>query len=330
MPDTPTTSPTWQETFLGGSEAAEARIFSSLIERMAEVQSRNSAQAPAGQRLRTLHAEILAGVDDAVFEVAPDLPADLAQHHFQPGAQLRATVRLSFASGVPHGGAKRDMRGAAIRLHLPGDQVHELLLTNFPVSHARTAEQFVAFASIMSGAKALILPRLLWNLGLSETLRLLGNLKQATGVTRRLSQESFWTRGALLWADAGPVRLQLHPASPEAEPATPPTDIAGDFAHELAQRDVVYHLSAQRYVSEALTPIEDGCTGWDATQVPFVRIATLRIARRDLRTPEAQATQKAVDATPFNPWYAPAAFRPLGNLNRIRRDVYAASAARWR
>lgn len=328
--NTPTTpAARWHETYLGGSEAAENRLFAGLVQRMHTVQERNSAQAADGRKLRTLHAEILAGVDDAELAVAPDLPADLAQHHFQPGERLRCTVRLSHASGLPHGGARRDMRGAALRLHLPDGGVHELLLTNHPVSHARDAKQFVDFATIMSGSRALLLPRLLFTMGPSEMLRILRNLKSATSVTHRLVDESFWSRGALLWGGAGPVRLKLHPATAAGTRQPAPSDLAADLAAQLAERDVVYRLSAQRFVDEATTPIEDGCTGWDDASVPWVPLATLTITRRDLRSGQARATQEAVDATPFNPWHAPAAFRPLGNLNRVRREVYAASAGRW-
>ncbi|MGA0571157.1 hypothetical protein ACO2Q9_10600 [Variovorax sp. VNK109] len=329
MNNTTNTAPRWREAWLGGSEAAENKLFDELVGRMHDVQHRNLAQTSGGRNLRTLHAEILAGVDNAVLAVSPDIPSDLAQHHFQPGAQIRCTVRLSNASGVPHGGSKRDMRGAALRLHLPGGGVHELLLTNFPISHARDAEQFVDFACIMSGPKALVLPRLLFTLGPAETLRVLRNLSTATGVTRRLADESFWSRGALLWGDAGPVRLKLHPAARSNPDGPAPSDLAADFATQLAAHDVVYQLSAQRFVDEATTPIEDGCTGWAEGAVPFVKLATLTISRRDLASAQAIAMREAVDATPFNPWNAPSASRPLGNLNRVRRTVYDASARNW-
>ncbi|MBN9411226.1 MAG: hypothetical protein J0H69_18940 [Burkholderiales bacterium] len=329
MSDTTTPARQWRETWMNGSEAAESRLFEELVMRMRDVQLRNQAQVSDGRKLRTLHAEILAGVDDAIFEVADDVPPDLRQHHFQPGARLRCTVRLSNASGIPHGGRKPDMRGAALRLHLPDGNVHELLLTNYPVSHARDAVQSVQFASIMSGARSLLLPRLLFTFGPAEMLRILRNLKSATGATRRLADESFWSRGALLWGDAGPVRLKLHPAVPPVSGMHAPPDLSSDFAQTLLQGDVLYQLSAQRYVDDVMTPIEDGCTGWDESTVPFVKIATLTLSTRDLRSPAAMATAQAVDATPFNPWNAPDAFRPLGNLNRIRRTVYDASAARW-
>lgn len=60
-----------------------------------------------------------------------------------------------------------------------------------------------------------------------------------------------------------------------------------------------------------------------------VRIATLVIPEQDPEAPEALAAKTEVDGEAFNPWNAPDEFRPLGNLNRARKSVYAASAAHW-
>ena len=58
-------------------------------------------------------------------------------------------------------------------------------------------------------------------------------------------------------------------------------------------------------------------------------MATLTIPAQNTLDPNGRATRERVDTLAFNPWHAPAEFRPLGNLNRARRTVYAASAREW-
>ena len=89
-----------------------------------------------------------------------------------------------------------------------------------------------------------------------------------------------------------------------------------------AQAPVRFALHVQRFVSETATPIEDGAVEWTS---PWTPVATLTIPRQNLD----DASRDHVDGLAFSPWHAPADFRPLGNLNRARRAVYAASAAAW-
>ncbi|MFO0670598.1 MAG: hypothetical protein U0235_13365 [Polyangiaceae bacterium] len=47
----------------------------------------------------------------------------------------------------------------------------------------------------------------------------------------------------------------------------------------------------------------------------------------DLTSPEAAAREGECNAQAFTPWNGLAAHRPLGNIMRVRRVVYDASAA---
>ena len=66
------------------------------------------------------------------------------------GRALSRTVRFSNASGAPARLQARPARRRAPREVSPDEQ-HDLLATNFPVSHARDARQFVAFAVATAG-----------------------------------------------------------------------------------------------------------------------------------------------------------------------------------
>ncbi|MDE1146698.1 MAG: hypothetical protein PW843_08750 [Azospirillaceae bacterium] len=174
--------------------------------------------------------------------------------------------------------------------------------------------------------------RLVAAFGEAETQRMMANIRQGFRPCPSLALERFWSRGAVLWSGQ-PVRFDLRPV-PDAPPATGapadgPDALRLELAARLAAGDVRYRLALQRYVDEENTPIEDGTVEWREEVSPPVAVATLTIPQRDLLDEAARAQAAAVDALAFNPWNAPAEFRPLGNLNRARGVVYGMSARRW-
>lgn len=324
----------WREEFEGGSAAAEQAVFAALAARMLRVQAGNRAKAGAPAPLRTLHAKMILGVADARLRFVDDLPGDLATGWARPGAEYPAAVRLSNASGAIRADTERDMRGLAVRVTVAADAFQDLLMTNYPVSHARDARQFVTFAEAMAGHRALLLPRLLWRLGPAEALRMLRNVAAASArAPGSLARETYWSRGALLWCTSGPVRYLARPGGDAAEAPAPSRDdrnyLHGEIAHRLRHGDVVFNLCVQRYVDAQATPIEDGAAAWTEAASPPVRVATLTIPRQDVDDEAGRAAARAVDAIAFNPWNLADGFRPLGNLNRARGPVYGASAAQW-
>jgi hypothetical protein len=322
--------PTWSERFDGGSAAEEIKLFEELADCMAVVQQRNQSAAGAQCPMRTLHAKIVAGITGARLELDGDLPDMFRVRYMQPGAHIPALVRLSNASGVPQADTKADMRGIALRL-LPVDEpFHDLLMTNFPASHARNARQFVDFAVIASGDKATMMERLLERFGPAETQRMLTNIQTGMRPCHTLAREHYWSRGAYLWGDQ-PVRYALHPVDEGIESAEAVGDdgLFDDLARRLQRADIRFRFAVQPYVSEELTPIEDASIPWTEEASTSIPIGTLVLPRQDLLSVAALATKEEVQNLAFNPWNCPADFRPLGNLNRARGVVYGSSAARW-
>ncbi len=322
----------WTEIYEGGSPETEKEIFRQLAQTMLAVQEANRQKAGAVQASRALHAKVIAAVSNAVLSIDENLPESLRVGHFQPGASLAAAVRFSNASGVPQPDGTPDMRGVAVRLDTGAGTFHDLLMTNFPVSHARNARQFVEFASIASGDRTQMMARLEQAFGQSEAKRLVEAIAKGMRPSRSIALERFWSRGAILWGSA-PVRFNL---IPDADAVDAPFDIAArgeglreELAARLAERDVRYRLAIQHYKSELVTPIEDGAVEWTEIASPSIEIATLRIPKQDIQGVDGRHQMSAIDALAFNPWNAPALFRPLGNLNRARRDVYGATARHW-
>ena len=220
-----------------------------------------------------------------------------------------------------------------MRVSVTGDEVHDLLMTNYPVSHARDAEQFVAFARTMSGNRALGVVKLAFAVGPGEAIRMLCNILDASNrPVSSLALESFWSRSAILWGAAGPMRYLIRPTPAAASTAddvetTDPDFLRKELAGRLAQGDVTYEFCLQRFVDEAQTPIEDAAVAWSEAVAPPVVVGRLVTPAQDVLGAEADAIAGQVDQMAFNPWLTTDDFRPLGNLNRARRAVYDASAS---
>jgi hypothetical protein len=324
-------APSWREIFAGGSPESEKRMFDAFSKDVRKIHDR-VAYKTGRSELRTLHAKILVGVRNAALHVDHDLPIEFAAGYFKPGECFSITARFSNASPMCLGDARKDMRGVVLRIDLRNGRCHDLLMTSYQVSHARDARQFIEVAKIATGPRALILPRLVYKLGLAETRRIIANIKAGSRAVESIASLQFWSRAALLWGDAGPIRYTLRPflASEGKKPNGEDPDYLGnEFAERLLRGEIRYRLAFQRFLDEVSTPIEDGAVEWRESQSPYVDVATLVIPQQDLRSDEARAVKAAVDGLAFNPWNCPAPFRPLGNLNRARGPVYAASAAGW-
>src|SRR6201999_1678994 len=107
----------------------------------------------------------------------------------------------SNASGAGQADYKKDLRGVALRVKVSDTEQHDLLATNFPVSHARDARQFVAFAKATAGGivgKAFGLAGLVFRFGPGEVIRMLKNVSTARNhKPASLALETYWSRGAI-------------------------------------------------------------------------------------------------------------------------------------
>ncbi|GAA3052695.1 peroxidase family protein [Streptomyces glomeratus] len=323
------------ERYQGGSPEAERLVFERLAKELMEVQIRNGRAAGGGVS-RAFHAKAPLAVENARLRFHDDLPADLRVGFARPGAEYPAIVRLSNASGIRQGDGSPDLRGAAVRVRVTERESHDLLATSHPVSHARDAREFVAFARAMAGARTPLqkafglFVKLPLAVGLVTANRMRRTVRAATRHTvTSLAAETYFSRGAVLWGAAGPVRYLLRPA-PGTAPALPPDRKDPDFLHrEIAQRlartDVVFELCVQRFVDERRTPVEDASVEW--AHAPVVPVARLTVPSQDVDEARARAAAERIDALSFNPWYTTDEFRPLGNINRARKAAYRASSA---
>ena len=117
-------------------------------------------------------------------------------------------------------------RGIAVRVAVSAEESHDLLATNWPVSHAKDAREFVAFAKAMAGARTPLqaafglFVKLPLAVGLATATRMRRNVRAATRhAVTSLAGETYWSRAISSSFSSTARASPGRPASPYASPS---------------------------------------------------------------------------------------------------------------
>ena len=134
----------------------------------------------------------------------------------------------------------------------------------------------------------------------------------------------YWSTTPYQFGRGRAVKYIVMPSSPSKStlPATlTDTYLRDAMQAHLAQRDATFDFMIQVQADSRTMPIEDASVEWKREESPYVPVARIRIPRQPLKD-ETRCEQVA-----FNPWNCLAEHRPLGSMNRARREIYQAMAA---
>ena len=87
----------------------------------------------------------------------------------------------------------------------------------------------------------------------------------------------------------------------------------------IAEAEACFDFMVQFQIDSVRMPIEDATAEWDEQDAPYAPVAKIRIPQQRVDDPERA---DACERFAFNPWHCPTEHRPLGNLNRARREIY--------
>src|SRR5262245_57243386 len=223
---------TWSEKYEGGTPEAERRIFERYAHEFLRIQFKQKRKTKANNIERASHAKMLLGVVNATLRILPEAPEPYRVGFFQPGKEYPVTMRFSNANSAHQADTERDLRGAALRIRVSDEETHDLFVANYPTAHVRNARQFVAFAKTLAGHRWLLIPSMVLRLGPWQAFRTACNLWASTRrQVRSLAIETYWSRGAILWGSAGPIRYLLRPAG-DPPGAPKPRNPGADYLRE--------------------------------------------------------------------------------------------------
>jgi hypothetical protein len=324
-------------------------MLDDLAKRMQRMQDRAREKArkraAPGELRRGFHAKGI-GVRGR-FQISSAIPKDLQVGFFQPGATYDALVRFSNARGEVLGDLGKDQRGIAVRVKTIPDvrlstsdssNIQDFLMTNTPISFARSPVQFIEVGQILLEGIAGVVPRLVKKYGFKEARRILGVFLAPVISFRPLQSNTYWSRTSFQFGKQ-PVRFLLRPIAGTRIPSLGRqlTGVVRSLRQGGAQKEhyvqerlrdalrageVCFDFCVQCFVDERRTPIEHAYIEWKESDAPPIPIATLVIPKQELDA----RLQADIEHMAFNPWNT-VDLTPLGLINLARKRVYDASAA---
>jgi len=301
-----------------------------------------------GHAVRAVHAKAH-GIAKGTLTVADGLPPELAQGLFAAPGRYEAIIRLSTnpgdilddSIGLPRGLALKVIGVGGERLAgSDGDTTQDFIMVNGPVFAAPDAKAFSKNLKLLAsttdkaeGGKKLLSGVLR---AFEATLEAVGlesaTLKQMGGAANvHPLGETYFSQTPFRYGDHI-AKFQLAPVSPALTRLTGDIVATADRPDALreAVRDVLseqggsWELRVQLNRDLDTMPVEDATKEWDQGDSPFQTVATLDVPPQS--SWEHGGSDAVDDALSYSVWHGIVAHRPLGNINRARRDTYAHSA----
>jgi len=299
--------------------------------------------AAAEPMLRGQHPK-MHGCAAAELIVGGDVPTDLRHGIFAKPRTFRAWVRFSASAMVPRPDYQRDAHGVAIqvcgvggRKILKGETLgttQDFVLVNNDVFFCRDAFEYADFAETLAagignGKLKTVARTTAFFLGTNRQTfrpRELRNLVRVTThkVTNPLDVR-YWSQTPFRLGDRA-VKYSLRPCpGPEVEGPAESSDrrLGEALERTLRHREATFELMVQRQVGPHRMPVDDPTVRWKESASPFQKVATLRLPVQDCSSQERRNHGERLVCTP---WHSLPEQRPLGGINRVRREVYVASA----
>lgn len=279
---------------------------------------------PAGMRRRFNQGRATACVD-AHFDVLPDLPPELRVGLFAAPRTYGATIR--FANASSQSDREPDIRGMSIRLfHVAGENLtagvtdQDFVLNSHPVMMAPDTRGFL---ELLQANEAGGFRRAMYFLTHPRALRAASAARNNPTCHLDLS---YWSATPYLFGRGRAVKYIARPASPRRSPK--PETLTDTYLQDamrvrLEECDTTFDFMVQFHVDRRRTPIEDASVEWLPKVSPYVRVARIRIPCQAVGDPAREALGEQMA---FSPWHCLADHRPLGGMNRARRDIYEAMA----
>jgi hypothetical protein len=290
-----------------------------------------------GVRKRGQHGRIH-GCVRATFQVLDNIPTKYKVGIFATPGTYQAAIR--FSSGPQANDRIPGAQGMAIKLiGVPGRKIlkkqadattHDFILLDFPVFFVRDTDSYARLVSELARSKPDAKPEkwLEW-LGQSHPEDVaIAERYDARVVDNPLTQ-SFFSQVPYAFGTGGDTICRYgatpHPENKNAGP--PPASADGNYLRQVmidhlttAAQPATFDFCVQLLTGATPEIIDTPTVEWGT---PYQRVATITIMAQDFAQPDQDRFGQNLS---YTPWHALPEHRPVGQINEIRRMVYAWSS----
>ena len=299
----------------------EAAVVASFLEFIEETSAKRN---PTGI-VKRFNQGRAAGCVKAELTVLDTLKPEYRVGLFAEPRTYAAWIR--FANAGSRTDREKDVRGMSIKVLdvpganlTPGETSQDFVLNSHPVMVAPNTREFLQAMKALDAG------------GFQQVRYFLTHPRAAIIGFRARQQPSshldipYWSTTPYLFGPGRAVKYHVRPAAGGGSSAPNVTDtyLTDALKKRLSQADATFELTVQFQTNASTMPIEDASVEWSERESPYVPLARIRIPKQDVDS--ADSTGRC-ESTAFNPWHALAAHRPLGNMNRARKEIYQAMAA---
>lgn len=298
------------------------------------------------------------GCVEAIFEINKDIDKFLQVGLFSsPGKKYKAWLRFSNASTLVEADLKNlenGSRGMAIKvLDVGGDEKflvedekgrnQDFLMINTPAFAFANVEDYLRLNQVIyenndvpDNFFAPLNPQVT---GFTDEQR--ARTKRSFDVVQEIKSKpvdnpldvQYFSAAPFLFGSDQVMKFSAIPCGGEKTQEPIPTDPipAVNYLREAltarmqSKQDVCFDFKIQvRNKGESGLDIEDATSEWNEKDFSFESVAKITI--RSPQHPDDPKNVEACEERVFNPWHALLSHQPLGSINRLRKDVYLASA----
>lgn len=298
----------------------------------------------SGQALRDVHAKSH-GSAAAEFRVRSELPAELAQGLFAVPRNFSAFVRFSNSAPWSQPDAVPDGRGLAIQVEhdleprIQGDDLgrtQDFVMVNNPAFIACDVKDYLQLeelrlratlqpARLAANMVTAALNPLKWRWrALLSTAKVIGQPPSHPANYTYYSMVPFRFGRHIFKYRVVPSSLRSSSALKKFVAFSCQADAMRQMLEETLRREEIkFDFQVQLRTSERSMPIEDATVEWPQSESPYRTVAELVIPQQNISRfgNDSDGEHRA-----FNVWNALMDHRPLGGINRVRRQAYAVSS----
>lgn len=312
--------------------ANEAEVIDNIIDLLAN-ELEHQYVVPKQRVLRDTHPKSN-GCVHGIFKANDDVSEELKQGVFSGAQDYPVWIRFSNSVEEKTSDRNTDFRGFGMklfnvsgeRLPLPGDELHtqDFLFLGHDAFFAKDAEQFFDFfEATFSGNRNRYLvthPLSLWNI-----------FRGAKNFGNQLDMDWFSVTPYQLGGvnDKGlastVVKYKLQACHNTGRVFN--KDLDGDdylrevMTQQLEAGEGCFDFYLQKQLDPQKQLMEDARYAWKESESPFIKVARITIPAQNLGS---QEQQEFCENLSFNPWHGLDVHKPLGSINRARRDVMKA------